>query len=81
MPSTPGRPVRMGMSQPGVLLSLLLVLLPQTWGAGKRPPGPTWSGSERGQEEETRSGEETIKRLFCDVRAFLEISLCVTNYS
>lgn len=38
MPSTPGRPVRMGMSQPGVLLSLLLVLLPQTWGAEPRLP-------------------------------------------
>nr|XP_048294016.1 IgG receptor FcRn large subunit p51 isoform X2 [Myodes glareolus] len=37
VPPTSGRPVRMGMPQPWVL-SLLLVLLPRTWGAETRPP-------------------------------------------
>lgn len=37
VPPTSGHPVRMGMPQAWVL-SLLLVLLPRTWGAGKRPP-------------------------------------------
>lgn len=64
----------MGMSQPWVL-SLLLILLPQTWGAGKK------SGSGRGQEEEPEGGRESIKRLFCDVLAFMEISLWVTSLS